>query len=245
MVAFIFSPDKKRKTKIAIPDLGSEQEIEVLLEEGFSYSAVTTDSPVEEGSDITDHVRVRPLEYRLSGVFTNAPIAEIYLEDGDIPQLIPNGIIGSALVGALGSLAVTQSRFIEYIGELKDAFEEKTSANIDRLPNIIEFFKGMVQGGAIVSIETRSEVLENLICTSYEYKRDKKTGDALHVSATFKQVTFVSTESVDIEDKESKTSSEKSKEGSTAETKDQGKTKKESTSSQTEGTAAYRLLIGG
>jgi len=49
-------------------------EVEATLEEVHTGSAETTDHPVEDGADITDHIRRNPDELKLKAVFSNYPV---------------------------------------------------------------------------------------------------------------------------------------------------------------------------
>jgi hypothetical protein len=57
-----------------------------------SNEAETTDHPVEEGSDISDHVRKRPRKIELNGLVTNTPIvflASLRAESPKTDDLLP------------------------------------------------------------------------------------------------------------------------------------------------------------
>lgn len=49
-------------------------ELDVLMSEKFSESVATTEHPVEEGADPTDHVRIKPSSLQIEAMFTNTPI---------------------------------------------------------------------------------------------------------------------------------------------------------------------------
>lgn len=49
-------------------------ELEATLEEGHNGVAETTDHPVEDGADITDHIRRKPDELSLKGIVSNHPV---------------------------------------------------------------------------------------------------------------------------------------------------------------------------
>lgn len=60
-----------RKTKSKIATL----EIDVTLTENHRYESLVTQNPVENGSDITDHIQLEPVVLNLDGFITNTPIA--------------------------------------------------------------------------------------------------------------------------------------------------------------------------
>jgi len=52
-----------------------EVSFDTSLSELYVNNADVTDHPVEKGSNITDHIRARPLELSINGVISNTPIA--------------------------------------------------------------------------------------------------------------------------------------------------------------------------
>lgn len=59
---------------ILTPDSGVAFALDVSREEVHELSAETTDHPVEEGSDVTDHIRERPFRLTVDGIVSAAPI---------------------------------------------------------------------------------------------------------------------------------------------------------------------------
>lgn len=49
-------------------------QVEATLEEVHTETASTTDHPVEDGADITDHIRRNPTELSIKGIVSNHPI---------------------------------------------------------------------------------------------------------------------------------------------------------------------------
>ncbi len=52
-------------------------QLDVAVSEDHTYDADATDSPVEEGSDISDNIRNRPLQVTLEGIVTDTPIGNM------------------------------------------------------------------------------------------------------------------------------------------------------------------------
>lgn len=48
--------------------------------EEHNFTAEVTDRPVENGSPITDHVRLKPIEITIEGVVSNAPLDRVAVE---------------------------------------------------------------------------------------------------------------------------------------------------------------------
>lgn len=55
-------------------DAGFIWTFDATMSESHTYSANVTSHPVENGTDITDHVQILPFELTLSGIVTNTPI---------------------------------------------------------------------------------------------------------------------------------------------------------------------------
>lgn len=51
-------------------------ELDALLSEKFTKRVTTTEHPVEEGADPTDHVRIQPATLQLEAIITNTPIPD-------------------------------------------------------------------------------------------------------------------------------------------------------------------------
>lgn len=251
MVAFLYSKENAKKTSIFVPELSQSEEVEVLLEESWQWTNATTDNPVEEGADITDHVDTKPLIYTISGVFTDAPVFDVNIDNRDIPEFPITGlrqfganIADTLTLGFAGAGNQLQSDLAKYIRDYTQTLSDATSLNIDRLPNILEFYKNLIVGKYLVSIDTREEYLENMLCMNYTHRRDKSTGRALYVEAQFKQIRIVPTDTVEIEEKEDeKISSANAESGITAKESKKGKKTPEPASEN--GSILYNSLLGG
>ena len=51
--------------------------IDAVLVEGHNLDSVTTEHPIEEGADITDHIRILPDKVTIEGIVSNTPIGEV------------------------------------------------------------------------------------------------------------------------------------------------------------------------
>lgn len=81
--------------------------IDATMREGHGRSAETTDHPVEDGADITDHIRKRAETYTIEGYVTNTPLTGT--PDGGISQDTFN-----ALEGLIGRVITLRTRFKTY-----------------------------------------------------------------------------------------------------------------------------------
>ncbi len=54
--------------------------------ESHTFDSTVTEHPIEEGSDVTDHVRVRPDRVSIEGIVSNTPIGEVKaIRDSESP----------------------------------------------------------------------------------------------------------------------------------------------------------------
>jgi len=76
VLAFIIGKRRVRLGQGVTPDLlpVGTVELDASLEELHTVEIENTQHPVERGADVTDHVRIRPLRVRVTGIVTNTPI---------------------------------------------------------------------------------------------------------------------------------------------------------------------------
>jgi hypothetical protein len=70
-------------TELALAKVGLVQ-FDCILSETHSGDATVSDHPVEEGSDITDHIRALPEELELNGLVSDTPISLKYPEKSPV-----------------------------------------------------------------------------------------------------------------------------------------------------------------
>lgn len=141
--------------------------IDATMQETHSAASEVTEHPVEVGSDITDHIRPKPIEVRIDGIITNAPLQTdaLSLALGASP-LAP----GLALANAAALALIGKAEFT------KDAFNT---------------LRRIRDNGVLVVLNTAYEAYENMAMTDLQIVRDQNTGDALHFTATFRQIVIV------------------------------------------------------
>ncbi len=61
-------------------------EIDAALSEDHTFDSDVTEHPVEEGADITDHVRARPIEVSIQGIVSDTPIGRTAFNRGFDPS---------------------------------------------------------------------------------------------------------------------------------------------------------------
>ncbi len=81
-----------RRASIFVQDTPSEVlEFDASVSETHSGDATVTDHPVEEGGDITDHVRRSPESIQINGIVSNHPIIAAVDDELNAQPSVPDG----------------------------------------------------------------------------------------------------------------------------------------------------------
>lgn len=166
--------------------------VDATVSEVPTYEAEPTEHPIEDGSAITDHVKVKPITLKIDGIISETPLtlsaqlAGLTAAAGSVGGSIVGGFKGGvanqlATIGA-GKLGAkifgnTQSPVVIARQQLRDLLLKK------RLHRIV----------------TKYEVFDNMILTSLTFTRDQNTGGSIKFSATAKQIKIVKSEVVTID----------------------------------------------
>lgn len=180
--------------------------LDASLEELHISDSEVTTHPVEEGSDITDHVRPKADAIRLTGVVSNQPIEtpgshadgarpvtlsrEFELgPPGAISGVTGGGLVGGALASAVGDLlglnrgAVVAQGFDQGFDRVADAYLELLAIKNE---------------GRLFEISTTLRTYEQMVMRQLEVRRDAENGQWLRFSAVCEQLRIVATALGDI-----------------------------------------------
>ena len=243
-VLFAYTTNREKKSKITIPAIAREESIEVVIEESYNYTNQVSNVAIEEGSDITDHIHTSPLVYSLTALYSNAPLTEIEIGTGDLPEAPKRGLISSLPILKAFTPLLPKVDTDAYTKELTETLSEKTSEFIDYIPSIEAFYEELIREKHIVSIETKNKLLEDMVCIDFSYTRNKSSGSGLLLTAKFQQIKIVSTDTIEIQARDSKIESSKTSSGVTAETKETGKKKTQTEAPGSQGSLLHRLILG-
>lgn len=133
--------------------------LDALISERYVEATMTTDHPVEEGADPTDHIRVAPGRLTIEAMITNTPTVE---NDRNVRGQPSYGTIGFA-------------------GQQYEALRA-------------------LRMGKTITVQTPARKYENMQMTEIARSRDSKLGvDSIVFTAQFKEIVFVSTQTVALE----------------------------------------------
>lgn len=144
--------------------------LDLTNEEAVSDTVEVSTSPIEEGADITDHVRRSPTSVRFRGLLVNAPYN-------------PGAARARELARGSGTLQ-NQLRSAAINGPRVD--ETRAQSELDRLRSLL--------GGEPVILITGYGVFRNMMLTSLEHRPAGK--GAVEVSGSFVRVAFATVSNV-------------------------------------------------
>ena len=180
--------------------------------EEISLSADVTDHPTENGSFVSDHVVVKPIQVTLSGYVGNLvyrtpqPGSVEYQADQMTSKLLAvNSYLGPLTQGATQKAAAVTSQ-VSYIANQVNAIKKKAT-------NIVNFFKGEEKepdpqtvayhelkalwlSKQIVSLQTYWEFFGTMIITNVSARHDDQTDDYTDISVTLKEIRLVNIKTV-------------------------------------------------
>lgn len=179
--------------------------LDATVDEVHSSEVEVSEHPVEEGVDITDHVRPKADTIRIEGVITNQPIelpqshadgisvVNVPFEfDKGAPQVV-QAVAGGGLLGQ-GVGAITGALGLNQGGGTAGGF----SAEFDRVADAYEELLAIKNEGRLFTIETTLRTYDDMVMLTLEVNRNSQRGNGLYFTATAKQLIVVSTETVEI-----------------------------------------------
>lgn len=168
--------------------------VDAVLSITAEHEAEATENPVEDGADITDHIRVKPIKLSLEGIASETPInlGASLLGAASIAAGIGGSYAVKKYTGASGKIALggKVAGAVAGIG-LNALFNSKTPAETCR-----EFLIGLVQSRNIFKLWTPQKRYDNLVMLSVKFPKDQKTGRALRFSAQMREIVIAKSQSV-------------------------------------------------
>lgn len=153
-------------------------ELDATVSDTHEYTNELTNFPVEEGSDITDHIRRHPERVTIEGFVTNAPVKYF-------------GVEGKVQNQYLGDQAGTNDQ-----SRASSAFDKLLElAGYDPAGKSNPQTSGK-RTAQIVSIVTGLREYSNMVMTRLNIPRNSQTGESLRFTAEFVRIIRVQTELV-------------------------------------------------
>lgn len=167
-------------------------------------SATVTQNPIEDGSLVSDNVKLDNRKVTISGIVSEAPIS----------------ILGSAFnvfTGAVASKATTElggfarGAAATGIGSIGGLITNR-NANDVKFPNkAYTYLQELLKARTPFTLVTSLEKYKNMICTRISVPQRKENGGSMLFTATFEQITVVQTKTILVPEKNLKNASGASK----------------------------------
>lgn len=166
--------------------------IDVTMQRTTNYENDITQIPVEEGLDVTDHVKTKPITMTVEGIISETPLsiegqkAALITSGGSFAAKQLGGFkggLGTAIAGAgAGKLGAKLFQADGSPAELGRAILEKLALNKTRF-----------------RIAVGKKILDDMIISRLSIPEENATGRALKFSATFQQIRVVKGQTVFIQ----------------------------------------------
>lgn len=226
---------KPKNAKIGVGDNDKELvPIDVSMSETHERTAQLTQSEIEDGSKITDHVTLDPIKLTIEGVMTDTPIGTAAAGVGAlstgasfVARRIGGEVIGAAVAAGAG---------LAGSGVLKLLLGGQKSAD-----KAFKFFEELWENREPLTVVTSIRRYENMIITSLSMPRSREVGKGFNFSVSLQELRIVSSEETTIAVfKKVAPSAAKS----AAKTANKGKQASKATSEKPKGSIAFEGLIG-
>ncbi len=203
--------------------------VDVTTTETTNREAEVTNNPVEEGPDVNDNVRLKPVSIQIDGFVSEAPLNLSASVQG----------LAAAAGGAVGNLA---GGFGGAIGQVAGGLAAKLGLNAQDPSQVArESLERIMEQKLLVTVVTKRRAYQDMVLVSLTFPRDLGNGQGLRFQARFQQINIVSAQVVQLA-KLAKTASHsaavKSKLGNQATTSPNAQV-------QSKGSILYRGIFGG
>lgn len=161
--------------------------VDATITESPTYESDITEHAVEDGPDVSDHIRPKNISLEIEGVISSTPLNLSAQAQGLVSAA--GSILGSQLggfgsaLGAIGGAFVGASLFSDADDPAKVAHDMLTAIWKNR--RLVTVITGLTQ-------------YENMAIQSLSFPRDQKTGKQLRFRATLKEVRKVTAKTVPI-----------------------------------------------
>lgn len=159
-------------------DDGQEQSIlfDATVRDSHESSATITEHPVDEGANISDHIRPDLDQVTLQVVVSNTPIVS--------PIDHNDGVVGTQQQVELGSGAMASANVLVFDGA------------VTRVRSVYEALLDLKNSGTLVNVLTSLREYESMGIKRISPIREAKSGNSLVATVEFKQIRVVSSEIV-------------------------------------------------
>lgn len=175
---------------------GAALYFDVVEKEGLRHSATTTDHPVEDGANVSDHVRDMPDEVTLEVFVSNSPIKDVNnLYNGRVAGLelkVPKADKQIAIMpGAALSAGISALQDFINGPEQWKAMTLQFPEKFNNVAFILSTLLDYKTRGVLGKVITPHRTYESVVITGVEMNRDASTGDGAPISISLKTIRLV------------------------------------------------------
>lgn len=191
---------KKKRVKIGIPGKDSKNrsitsddkldmitllEIEATLKETHTFSTTLSENPIENGSYVTDHANIQPVELQLTCMISNNPLSFKQAIIGNASGLM-GSIIGRATQNNLIS-AIATGAFSSIGTKIANMITNQKNAVADAMQKLLSAWEGATP----LSVESGLRSYTNMVITNMSFNKDKDTAEVLSFQMTLREIRVV------------------------------------------------------
>jgi len=162
-------------------------QLDASLQENHARQATVSQSPIENGSNIADHITLSPIKLSLTGIISDTPLTLISSLVGTGVGAVTD-VVGDSL-GGIGKTAAAAG--VGSIGGLVQGTPKKPE---DAFKYLEELYENRVP----FTVVTKLKRYENMVIASLNVPRNAQIGKGLQFSLEMEQVTIVQSSVVKI-----------------------------------------------
>lgn len=180
------------KTKIGVFKVNGQitqdgLDLDAAMSVGHEYTANITKNPIEDGSDVTDHIRLQNVQLNINGFVAEKPLTLI-----DAGLNTGLGVLASGLganFGQFGQL-ITSAGAGTLAGLLQNRDTDDNLYPIKAYKFLVEIWKNRIPFG----VRTNLSFFDNMVISRLSFPRNAELGKSLEFNATLEQITVVQTQ---------------------------------------------------
>jgi hypothetical protein len=182
---------------------------DVVTEESHTYQSAVTKNPVEEGPDVTDHIRPELGVFTLNGFISNQPI---YTKSEIVSKIKTKGKVVGAHAGAVKAFPLDVEKYepplaptpgallnalTSAIGSLFGGKKEYSASvvafdeSFDALQEVYQELFDAHFASQIVEVITSTRTVEKCAISNFAFTRDAGTGNGATVSLELTEIRTV------------------------------------------------------
>lgn len=158
-----------------------ELQLDVTISEQHEYENEVSQFPIEQGADISDHIKLKPEAIVLDGFVTNSPITVLFEDVSEVVERKPgeSEVKSTSREGTVNRVELAQEVLLRISG--------RQIQGADLVPQVVDIITGL-------------RVYTGMAMMSLTIPRNARTGQALNFTARFMKILTVKSETVVIPD---------------------------------------------